>query len=155
MDGGHPHSWEKFLNQDVLSGQMQFTPQNIISILEDSQQTSREQVDAVAKQLHSHFTKNISLKDFSPYTDAVEMLDRSKLTVDILKESNRPEIRAKKNVTAPNAILYKDKTDTWIRIDGAPGTAAKYRWDSNRWRLLTRSDRPVAIFLEAVYLDWK
>ncbi len=155
VDGGHPHSWEKFLNQDVLSGEMQFSAENIIQILEDSQNTSREQVIAVAEQLKVHFRKKVELLNFRPFTEAIEMLDRSKQTVDQLKRCNTEEVREKLNITVPNAILYQDKKGVWIRIDGAPGVAAKYRWENNRWRLSTRSDRPVALFLEAVYLDWK
>ena len=54
------------------------TAKNIIQILDDSQKTSREQVNAVAHQLMAKFKNKMELNEFRPFTEAMQMLDKSK-----------------------------------------------------------------------------
>jgi hypothetical protein len=158
VDGGHPHSWEKFLNQDALSGRMQFSWQTISRILAQAHECALEQVVAVGGQVQNFFTgpnQGKSILEFRPYIEALEMLEKSRAFVLRLKESNRMDRLSFFKVNGDNSVLYQDQKSGWFRIDSAPTNAIKYRWENNAWKQILTSENPISILLETIYHDWE
>lgn len=161
IDGGHPHSWEKFLNQDLLSGRLDFTPERIYEILEDANLTAKEQVLAVGRQLQKNFVpakKKAPMEDFAPYADALAMLEVSEKVVRQLKNCNSIENRSQLKISAPGSILYQDRNHVWHRVDAVKlpqPHGIHYEWNHSKWKQTQSTESPVALLLETVYDDWK
>lgn len=160
VDGGHPHSWEKFLNQDFVSGSLTFTPQNILHILTESNLTAKAQILSVGRQIRTGFApkKKSYLESFPPYEEALSMLNRNEQIIEKLRRSNEPANRAALGVTSKASLLYLDHKDHWYRVDEIrrpTPSAVLFAWDGNEWKEKKTSANPVELLLNEVYQDWR
>lgn len=159
IDGGHPHSWEKFLNQDLLSGRLDFTSTKILEVMELANATAREQLVSVGKQLKRNFTparKSASIESFAPYHHARAMLDNNDKIVGRLRASNGRDHFARFGVDPKHSILYEDHDGLWYRFEAASqGLASSSQLQGKDWKQLKQSPNPVALLLEVVYRDWR
>jgi hypothetical protein len=159
IDGGHPHSWEKFLNQGRLAGQIEFSINFISDILGNAHECAVEQVLAVGRQIRNLFIdskKNTPLLEFAPLTDALQMLEQTRTFILRLQESNRMDRIVFFKIDPKKSILYQDQKSGWIRIDceSASKKATKSVWENNEWLAVQTSDRPIDMLLETIYKDW-
>jgi len=161
IDGGHPHSWEKFLNQDLISGHLEYSPEGIIEVMDHANITSREQLKAVGRQLRTHFTvqhEKTAIDDFPPYQTAIAMLKKNDLIVQRLKACNTDAMMKEHQLIASNSILYSDKMDRWFRFDAEKTTSRSgksYEFIDGKWKLIKESGNPVALLLDHIYRDWR
>lgn len=155
IDGGNPHSWEKFLNQDIISGHLKFTAEGIIEVMEHANFTAKEQLKAVGLQLQKNFTekhRKTKLGDFAPYNTARNMLDKNDRIVDRLKSSNGEEHFRELKADPKNSILYRDQKQQWQLFDAKGAT---YERHGNEWKLGKKGSNPIALLLDYIYQDWK
>lgn len=161
IDGGHPHSWEKFLNQDLISGHLEYSPQGIIDVMEHANQTAKEQLDAVGRQLQPHFTeakRQTRLETFEPFALAVKMLAKNDDIVARLKKSNQTAERNRLHVGTPQSVLYETQAKRWFRFDIEKRPQIKglvYEFQDHQWKSVKEGSNPVALLLDCVYADWK
>jgi len=157
IDGGDRHSWEKFLNQDLLSGEFDFSAKNIIRIIDDSNRTALQQVETVGFQLEKLFVDpNAKSSNFPPYIDAIEMLQKSDIVLNRVKESNTEYLWKEFSVDPKRAILYHDHTGSWYRLEqpGKNAEATRSLWQDRQWKETDRNANPVSLLLNTIYKDW-
>jgi hypothetical protein len=153
IDGGDPHSWEKYLNQDFVSGNLQFNPKNIISLLKESNTASFEQVKTTGNFLKELFLpKHLGnpIQAFSPYHDALMMLEKSRQVLERLEISNHPTSKKALDDVNSDSILYQDFTEQWWKVSLTsqnPILAKKYLWQYNTWKETEESDNPVELLI--------
>lgn len=155
IDGGNPHSWEKFLNQDLISGHLKFTASRIIEVMEHANATAKEQLKAVGLQLQKNFTdahKKTKLGEFAPYAMARNMLDKNDKIVDSLKSSNSEHHCQELKVNPENSILYRDLQSAWHLFDEK---GVSYVRQGDGWEQTKQNDNPIALLLDHIYHDWK